>query len=167
MIAKMMAYEVLWCLVDGSDRVRLQALDRAKRDLKAVSCPDLNIAALETLHRQPPYAVLPLLCSAGMDKTLCGLLGADAAPAVRGCAAPVLAALAFDAWILADACVVTSAPLASFAELIRRRQDVQDKVHCCGVCGVSCLVFCVCPCLRCVMDMLCIMSPPPFPPCRW
>ena len=126
---KVLCLEVLWWLVDGDPRVQRVLFDNARRDLKGDAGPDLALAALQTVQRLPRCYVLPLFATSDVEKTMCTLMGPTSLPSLRVAATAVLGERIFDAWILAEDCVVTSAPLFSFAELKRKRQDVQDRVR--------------------------------------
>ncbi len=127
-IVKMLVYEILWGVEGDDDRIQAHLHDQAKRDLKVTGQPDVTAAALQSLRCLPKCAILPFLCGPGADKTVCGLISGEQPVAVKALAISVFGPMCLEAWLLADSFQVTTVPVSSHLDLIRKRQDVQDKV---------------------------------------
>jgi hypothetical protein len=124
----LLLYEALWWICDGDIRVMRASLDLARKDLRGNCGPDLVMAALLTIQRQPKSSILALFSTPDLESVVCALMQDDASSSVRTCATAVFGALLLDAWIAVDEASSTSAPLSSFSDGLRRRQDVHDKV---------------------------------------
>jgi hypothetical protein len=121
-IARVLAYEILWCVWADDGPIVARVIAAAKKDLKSTGTPDVTLAALDSLCRLPSNQILSFMLSGDVDKT-------DSLPVIRGKASAVFTSLAFRAWILAEKFVLTDMPAVSFPDALRKRQEVQDRVR--------------------------------------